>query len=125
MTTLKQGFQSMKSHLPNITVLVGVIAVVLLGDGGQNKFIQQVNVVVNELISQLIVVFIGITVGLFVKNFIHTILGAFLLTAFVLACVHFGLFDNITYEFIIAVLIVVLGFASISNLHNVQKLRNE
>jgi hypothetical protein len=115
----------MKSHLPNITVLVGVIAVVLLGDGGQNQFIQQVNVVVNELISQLIVVFIGITVGLFVKNFIHTILGAILLTAFVLTCVHFGLFDNITYEFIIAVLIVVLGFASISNLHNVQKLRND
>jgi hypothetical protein len=115
----------MKSHLPNIAILVGVIALVLLGDGEQNKFIQQVNVVVNELISQLIVVFIGITLGLFVKNFIYTILGAALLTTFALACVHFRLFENITYEFIIAVLIVVLGFASISNLHNVQKLRND
>jgi len=115
----------MRSYLPNITILVGVIALVLLGDIGQNKFIQQVNVVVNELISQLIVVFIGITVGLFVKNFIHATLGAFLLTAFASAFVHFGLFENITYEFIISVLIVVLGFASISNLHNVQKLKND
>lgn len=114
----------MKIYLPNLTTLFGIIALVLLGEAGQNKVIQEVNVLVNELISGLIVVFVGITVGLFIKNFIHIILGSLLLASFLLACIHFHFFESVKNEMIIAVLIVVLGFASVANLHNIQKLKN-
>lgn len=115
----------MKSYLPNLTILFGIISLVLLGEGGQNNFIQEVNVLVNELISGLIVVFVGISVGLFIKNFIHVILGSLLLAGFLLVCVHFHLFESVKNEMIVALLVVILGFASIANLHNIQKLKND
>ena len=111
----------MKRYLFNIAILLIMVTIVLLGDSDQQPFLQRTNVMVNQLIAELVMVFIGITIGLFIKNFMATVMVATLIACAAFACVYFGFFVSITYELIVAEFIVIMGFASISNLHNVQK----
>ena len=111
----------MKKYLPNISVFVSILLFTLLGQSGQIDFVQKTSALANELVSELIIVFIGITVGLFIKDFISALIGASIIASGAFACVYFGFFVNITYELILAEFIVIMGFAAISNLHNIQK----
>ena len=110
----------MKKYLLNLVVLCVIIFFVLLGDASQNPRIEKINMIINELISQLVMVFIGITLGLLIKNFLLTLALSFLITSLAIACIYLGIFSNFSYELIIAELIVILGFATISNLHHAQ-----
>ena len=111
----------MKKYLPNLGTLILIFLFILLGQSGQSNFAQKTSLLANELVSELIIVFIGITIGLFIKDFITALIGASIIACGAFACVYFGFFENITYEIILAEFIVIMGFASISNLHNVQK----
>ena len=67
--------------------------------------------------SELYLVFIAITLGAFIPNFKLVVFGS--IAAFIAATVliRLGIFTYLTDEYVFAILIVVLGFASIANLY--------
>lgn len=111
----------MKKYFPNMAVLLCILLFIGLGQNSQSDFMHQTIRIANELISELIMVFIGITVGLFIKNFLHTMVGAVVITIGTLLLIRFNVFQNFSNEFVIAEFLVIMGFASISNLHHIQR----
>ena len=71
----------------------------------------------DQLVSELYLIFAAITLGAFIPNFKLVAFGA--IGAFIAAAVlvHLGVFTYLSTEYLFAVLIVVLGFASIANLY--------
>jgi hypothetical protein len=69
------------------------------------------------LVSDLYLVFIAITLGAFIPNFKLVAFGS--IGAFIAAAILIQLkvFNYLTAEYLFAVLIVTLGFASIANLY--------
>ena len=89
-----------------------------MGKNAYPAFTQSVFISADQLVSDLILVFVAITLGAFIANFAIVVLGC--LTAFVVASilVYQGLvFQYLTQNYLVAVLIVVLGFAAIANLY--------
>ena len=68
-------------------------------------------------VSELIPLFVAITLGAFIPNFKLVVFGA--IAAFIAAAIAIqtGVFTYLTIDYLFAVLIVVLGFASIANLY--------
>lgn len=71
----------------------------------------------DQLVSELVLLFVAITLGAFIPNFKLVVLGA--IAAFIAAviAIQTGVFTYLTADYLFAVLIVVLGFASIANLY--------
>ena len=71
----------------------------------------------DQLVSDLILLFVAITLGAFIPNFKLVVFGA--ITAFIAAAIAIqsGIFSYLTLDYLFAVLIVVLGFASVANLY--------
>lgn len=71
----------------------------------------------DQLVSDLILLFVAITLGAFIPNFKLVVFGA--IVAFIAAAlaIQTGTFTYLTIGYLFAVLIVVLGFASIANLY--------
>jgi len=107
----------LKSKL-NFAVLVAILLFIAIGKSSYPQFTQSVFVSADQLVSDLILVFVAITLGAFIANFAIVMLGC--LAAFVVASflVYQGLvFQYLTQERLVAVLIVVLGFGAIANLY--------
>lgn len=111
----------MKKYVPNLCTFTFIVALLLLGNSPRFSFIYETNIVIAKVLSELVFIFIGISVGLFVKQFSVSLLWTLATACFFGGCIFLGLFSSMTYELVVAETIVVLAFASISNLHNIQK----
>jgi hypothetical protein len=71
----------------------------------------------DQLVSDLILLFIAITFGAFIPNFKIVAFGAIATFLSALVIIQTGIFNYLTTDYLFAVLIVVLGLASIANLY--------
>ena len=101
----------------NFVILATILAISVFGKFTNPEFTNTVFVTADQLVSDLYIVFIAITLGAFIPNFklvVFGSIGAFIAFAILL---HFGVFTYLTIDYLFAVLIVILGFASIANLY--------
>jgi hypothetical protein len=101
----------------NFAILASILIIAILGKFTNPELTNSIFVTADQLVSELYLVFVAITLGAFIPNFrlvafgsIATFIGAAIL-------IHLGIFTYLTTEYLFAVLIVVLGFASIANLY--------
>ena len=89
----------------------------VLGKMSNPELTNQIFETADQLVSDLILLFVAITLGAFIPNFKLVVFGA--IAAFIAAAVAIqtGVFTYLTLDYLFAVLIVVLGFASIANLY--------
>ena len=101
----------------NFAILASILAFAVMGKFTSPQFTNTVFVTADQLVSDLYIVFIAITLGAFIPNFKLVSFGS--VAAFVGAAilVHLGIFTYLTTDYLFAVLIVTLGFASIANLY--------
>jgi len=101
----------------NFAVLAAILVFAVTGKVIDPVFTNTVFVNADQLVSDLYIVFIAITLGAFIPNFKLVALGS--IGAFIAAAVllHFGVFTYLTIDYLFAILIVTLGFASIANLY--------
>jgi hypothetical protein len=101
----------------NFAVLASILMLAVLGKMTNPELTNQVFQTADQLVSELVLLFVAITLGAFIPNFKLVVLGA--IAAFVAAAlaIQAGVFTYLTTDYLFAVLIVVLGFASIANLY--------
>jgi hypothetical protein len=101
----------------NFAVLAAILLIAVVGKVIDPVFTNTVFVNADQLVSDLYIVFISITLGAFIPNFKLVAFGS--ISAFVAAVIllNFGVFTYLTIDYLFAILIVVLGFASIANLY--------
>ena len=101
----------------NFAVLASILMLAVLGKMINPELTNQIFQTADQLVSDLILLFVAITLGAFIPNFKLVVFGA--IAAFIAAAVAIqtGTFTYLTIDYLFAVLIVVLGFASIANLY--------
>ena len=101
----------------NFAILAAILLIAVLGKFTNPGLTNSIFVTADQLVSELYLVFVAITLGAFIPNFKLVAFGS--IAAFIGAAVliHLGIFAYLTIEYVFAVLIVVLGFASIANLY--------
>ena len=101
----------------NFAILAAILLIAVLGKFTNPELTNSIFVTADQLVSELYLVFVAITLGAFIPNFKLVAFGS--IAAFIGAAVliHLGIFTYLTIEYVFAVLIVVLGFASIANLY--------
>ncbi len=101
----------------NFAVLASILVLAVVGKLTNPEFTNNIFLMADQLISELILLFVAITLGAFIPNFKLVVLGA--IAAFIAAAIAIqtGAFTYLTIDYLFAVLIVVLGFASIANLY--------
>ena len=101
----------------NFVVLASILMLAVLGKMINPELTNQIFQTADQLVSDLILLFVAITLGAFIPNFKLVVFGA--IAAFIAAAVAIqtGVFTYLTLDYLFAVLIVVLGFASIANLY--------
>jgi hypothetical protein len=101
----------------NFAILAAILVIAVLGKVSNPELTNSIFVTADQLVSELYLVFVAITLGAFIPNFKIVAFGS--IAAFIGAAVliHLGIFTYLTTEYVFAVLIVVLGFASIANLY--------
>ena len=101
----------------NFAILAAILLIAVLGKFTNPGLTNSIFVMADQLVSELYLVFVAITLGAFITNFKLVAFGS--IAAFIGAAVliHLGIFTYLTTEYVFAVLIVVLGFASIANLY--------
>lgn len=83
-------------------------------DSGLTK---SIFVAADQIVTDIYIVFIAISIGAFVPNFGLVIIGSICIFMLSIGLVYFKVFHGISIEQHIALLIVTLGFTSISNLY--------
>jgi hypothetical protein len=106
----------LKSTL-NFAVLASILVIAIAGKFTNPEFTNTVFVTADQLVSDLYIVFIAITLGAFIPNFKLVAFGS--ISAFIGLAIltQLGIFTYLTIDYLFAVLIVILGFASIANLY--------
>ena len=101
----------------NFAILASILAFAVIGKFTSPEFTNAIFVTADQLVSDLYIVFIAITLGAFIPNFKLVAFGS--LAAFIGAAIliQLGIFTYLTPEYVFAILIVILGFASIANLY--------
>ena len=101
----------------NFAILAVILLFAIVGKITNPEFTNIVFVTADQLVSDLYIVFIAITLGAFIPNFTLVALGS--IVAFVGAAIliKLGIFTYLSIDYVFAILIVVLGFASIANLY--------
>lgn len=101
----------------NFAILASILAFAVVGKFTSPQFTNAIFVTADQLVSDLYIVFIAITLGAFIPNFKFVAFGS--MAAFVVAAIliQLGIFTHLTIDYVFAILIVVLGFASIANLY--------
>ena len=101
----------------NFAVLASILVLAVLGKMTNPEITNSIFHTADQLVSDLILLFLAITLGAFIPNFKLVVFGA--VTAFIAAAIAIqsGIFTYLTIDYLCAVLIVVLGFASIANLY--------
>jgi len=101
----------------NFAILASILAFAIVGKFTSPQFTNAIFVTADQLVSDLYIVFIAITLGAFIPNFklvAFASMGAFVGAAIL---IQLGIFTYLTIDYVFAILIVVLGFASIANLY--------
>jgi hypothetical protein len=101
----------------NFVVLAAILAIAVIGKFTHPVLINTVFVAADQLVSDLYIVFIAITLGAFIPNFKLVAFGS--IGAFIGLAIltQVGIFTYLTIDYLFAILIVILGFASIANLY--------
>ena len=101
----------------NFAILASILAFAVVGKFTSPQFTNAIFVTADQLVSDLYIIFIAITLGAFVPNFKLVVFGS--MAAFIGAAilVQLGIFTYLTTDYLFAILIVILGFASIANLY--------
>ena len=101
----------------NFAILASILIIAILGKFINPELTNSIFVTADQLVSELYLVFVAITLGAFIPNFRLVAFGS--IAAFIGAAIliHLGIFTYLTIKYLFAVLIVVLGFASIANLY--------
>jgi len=101
----------------NFAILAALLVFAVLGKFTNPELTNGIFITADQLVSELYLVFVAITLGAFIPNFKLVVFGY--IAAFVGAAmlIQIGIFTYLTTEYLFAVLIVVLGFASIANLY--------
>jgi len=101
----------------NFAILASILIIAVLGKFTNPELTNSIFVTADQLVSELYLVFVTITLGAFIPNFRLVAFGS--IAAFIGAAIliHLGIFTYLTTEYLFAVLIVTLGFASIANLY--------
>ena len=101
----------------NFAILAAILLIAVLGKFTHPEFTNTVFITADQLVSDLYIVFIAITLGAFIPNFKLVAFGS--IAAFIGAAIliQMGIFTYLTVDYVFAVLIVILGFASIANLY--------
>jgi len=101
----------------NFVILGAILLIAVLGKFTNPEFTNTVFLTADQLVSDLYIVFIAITLGAFIPNFKLVAFGS--IAAFVGAAIliQLGIFTYLTIDYVFAILIVILGFASIANLY--------
>ena len=101
----------------NFAILAVILVFAVMGKFTNPELTNTIFITADQLVSELYLVFVAITLGAFIPNFKLVVFGA--IAAFIGAAVliQMGAFTYLTTDYLLAVLIVVLGFASIANLY--------
>ena len=101
----------------NFAILASILVIAVLGKLINPELTNSIFLTADHLVSDLYLVFIAITLGAFIPNFKLVAFGS--IGAFIAAAILIQLqvFNYLTTEYLFAVLIVTLGFASIANLY--------
>ena len=101
----------------NFAILAFILLIAVLGKFINPEMTNRIFVTADQLVSELYLIFIAITLGAFIPNFKLVAFGS--IAAFIGAAIliQIDVFTYLTTEYLFAVLIVVLGFASIANLY--------
>jgi len=101
----------------NFAVLASILILAILGKVSNPEWTNSIFLIADQLVSDLILLFVAITLGAFISNFKLVVFGA--IAAFIVAAlaIQTGIFTYLTMDYLFAVLVVVLGFASIANLY--------
>ena len=101
----------------NFVILAIILLIAVLGKLTNPELSNSIFLNADQLVSELYLVFIAITLGAFVPNFKLVAFGSIGAFVAAVALVQLHVFHYFTIEYLFAVLIVVLGFASIANLY--------
>ena len=101
----------------NFVVLGVILIIAVLGKFTNPEFTNTVFVTADQLVSDLYLVFIAITLGAFIPNFKLVVIGAIAAFIGAVVLIQAGIFTYLTTDYVFAILMVTLGFASIANLY--------
>jgi len=88
-----------------------------LGKFTNPELTNSIFVTADQLVSELYLVFVAITLGAFIPNFKLVAFGSIGVFMAAAILIQLKVFNYLTTEYLFAVLIVTLGFASIANLY--------
>ena len=101
----------------NFAILASILAFAIVGKFTSPEFTNTIFVMADQLVSDLYIVFIAITLGAFIPNFKLVAFGSIGAFIALVILIQLKVFNYLTTEYLFAVLIVTLGFASIANLY--------
>ena len=101
----------------NFAILASILAFTVIGKFTSPEFTNAIFVTADQLVSDLYIVFIAITLGAFIPNFKLVAFGSMAAFVGTAILIQLGVFTYLTIDYVFAILIVVLGFASIANLY--------
>ena len=101
----------------NFVILAAILLIAVLGKITNPEFTNTVFITADQLVSDLYIVFIAITLGAFIPNFKLVAFGSIAPVIGAAILIQMGIFTYLTVDYVFAVLIVILGFASIANLY--------
>ena len=102
----------------NFAILASILAIAVLGKFTNPQLTNAIFVTADQLVSELYLVFIAITLGAFIPNFKLVAFGSIGVFIAAAILIQLKVFNYLTTEYLFAVLIVTLGFASIANLYS-------
>ncbi len=101
----------------NFAILASILTIAVLGKFTNPELTNSIFVTADQLVSELYLVFIAITLGAFIPNFKLVAFGSIGIFIAAAILIQLKVFNYLTIEYLFAVLIVTLGFASIANLY--------
>ncbi|WP_114637265.1 hypothetical protein [Polynucleobacter necessarius] len=101
----------------NFAILGAILIIAVLGKFINPELTNSIFITADQLVSDLYIVFIAITLGAFIPNFKLVAFGSIVAFIGTAILIRLGVFTYLTTEYVFAVLIVILGFASIANLY--------
>jgi hypothetical protein len=101
----------------NFAVLASILILAILGKISNPEWTNSIFLIADQLVSELILLFVAITLGAFIPNFKLVVFGAIAVFIAAALAIQTGIFTYLTMDYLFAVLVVVLGFASIANLY--------
>ena len=101
----------------NFAILATILLIAIVGKFTYPEFTNTVFLTADQLVSDLYIVFIAITLGAFIPNFKLVAFGSIAAFIGAVILIKLGIFTYLTIDYVFAILIVILGFASIANLY--------